>query len=582
MAESLRILILEDNPTDAELIQFELQEAGLIFTSETVISENDFIRELQEFSPDLILSDYDLPQYNGALALAEVRSRCPNTPFILVTGAIVEDRAIEILTQGAKDYVLKTRLQQRLVPAVQRAIAEVDDHRARKQAENELREAHRTLEERVKIRSAELEAEIVARKKVEEMLQESKERLTRLYQKSPIPTFTWQKNEADFILVDYNLAAVQVTNNKVNDFFGKSAAELYRDRPQILNDMNLCCKEQSVVTRECVSSDFAPGRLLSVQYGFIAPDLIIVHAEDITERRMAEEALRESEERYRGVFENHTAVKLLIDPDTGGIIEANEAAVNYYGWSHERLQRMKIQEINVLPPGDIKMRMEEVRNNHKTRFEFRHRRADGSIRDVEVFSSKIQVKGKDVLHSIIHDITDRKQAEQEILQLAHYDVLTGLPNRKLFSDRLGIALAQSQRSRKEVGIAMLDLDNFKDVNDTLGHDVGDLLLKATARRLCTALRKGDTIARFGGDEFVMILPELKKTEDTIRVAQKIVDSFHEPFIINAHRLLLTMSVGISVYPKDGTDEVTLLKKADVAMYQAKNSGRNQYNLYKKT
>ena len=150
MDESLRILILEDNPADAELAQFELKEAGLVFTAKTVNTEEDFVRELQAFSPDLILSDYDLPQYNGALALAEARKRCPDTPFILVTGAVSEDRAIEILTQGAKDYVLKSRLQQRLAPAVRRVIAEAREQKARKKAEEELREAHRTLENRLK------------------------------------------------------------------------------------------------------------------------------------------------------------------------------------------------------------------------------------------------------------------------------------------------------------------------------------------------------------------------------------------------------------------------------------------------
>jgi len=132
MAESLRILILEDNPADAELIQFELQDAGIEFIAKVVMTEEDFIQGLQEFSPDLILSDYDLPRYTGALALAEAKRSCPDVPFILVTGAVTEDRAIEILTQGAKDYVLKTRLQQRLVPAVRRALAEAEEHRARK------------------------------------------------------------------------------------------------------------------------------------------------------------------------------------------------------------------------------------------------------------------------------------------------------------------------------------------------------------------------------------------------------------------------------------------------------------------
>ena len=180
----------------------------------------------------------------------------------------------------------------------------------------------------------------------------------------------------------------------------------------------------------------------------------------------------------------------------------------------------------------------------------------------------------------IRDITDRKQADEKIRQMAYHDSLTGLPNRSLFFDRLGIALAQSQRNQKGVAITMLDLDNFKDVNDTLGHDVGDLLLKAAAERLSAALRKGDTVARFGGDEFVLILPDLKGIEDVIQVAQKIVDSFRKPFLIDTHQLILTTSIGIAVYPRDGTEEDILLKNADKAMYQAKQTGRDRYQLYK--
>jgi PAS domain S-box-containing protein len=170
MSEPLRILILEDNPADVELIEFELQEAGLIFASKAVMTENEYVQAIQDYYPELILSDYDLPNYNGSLALAEANRRCPDTPFILVSGAVTEDRAIEILTQGAKDYVLKTRLRQRLVPAVRRALAEAEEHRERKKAEAELREAHRTLEERVEIRTAELQAEVALRKGTEEAL----------------------------------------------------------------------------------------------------------------------------------------------------------------------------------------------------------------------------------------------------------------------------------------------------------------------------------------------------------------------------------------------------------------------------
>jgi PAS domain S-box-containing protein len=166
MTKSFHILILEDNPADAELAQFELKEAGLVFTAKVVMTKKDYVRELQESTPDLILSDYDLPAYNGVLALAEAKKRRPDTPFILLTGAVSEDRAIEILTQGAKDYVLKARLRQRLVPAVSRALSEAEEHRARKQAEAELREAYRTMEQRVKIMTAELGKEMAERKKV--------------------------------------------------------------------------------------------------------------------------------------------------------------------------------------------------------------------------------------------------------------------------------------------------------------------------------------------------------------------------------------------------------------------------------
>jgi PAS domain S-box-containing protein len=168
MTESIRILILEGNPADAGLVQFDLQEAGLTFTSQVVATEEAYVHAIQDDCPDLILSDYDLPGYNGALALAEAKRRCPGTPFILVTGAVTEDRAIDILTEGAKDYVLRERLQQRLVPAVRRALAEAAEHRARKRAEAELREAYQTVEENVRIRTAELEAEMAVRKRVEQ------------------------------------------------------------------------------------------------------------------------------------------------------------------------------------------------------------------------------------------------------------------------------------------------------------------------------------------------------------------------------------------------------------------------------
>ena len=163
MDKMLRILILEDCASDIDLVEFELQEAGIAYTARKVMSEKEFIGALQEFSPDLILSDYDLPQYDGAAALAEVKARCPQVPFILITGALGEDRAIEMLTNGAKDYVMKNRLN-RLVPAVRRALAEVAEFKARQEAEDALLDAHSKLTLQIEIKTAELQREITSRK----------------------------------------------------------------------------------------------------------------------------------------------------------------------------------------------------------------------------------------------------------------------------------------------------------------------------------------------------------------------------------------------------------------------------------
>jgi diguanylate cyclase (GGDEF)-like protein/PAS domain S-box-containing protein len=191
-----------------------------------------------------------------------------------------------------------------------------------------------------------------------------------------------------------------------------------------------------------------------------------------------------------------------------------------------------------------------------------------------------RVLGKErIILLAIEDITARKLSEETIQHMAFHDSLTGLPNRKLFSDRLGISLIQAQRNQKKAGIAMLDLDKFKDVNDTFGHDVGDSLIKITATLLSATLRKGDTVARFGGDEFVLILPDIEEIEDAIQVVRKIVGRFREPLLVDSHQLVVTISIGIAIYPNDGIDESTLLKNADIAMYQAKNSGPNRYQLY---
>ena len=171
-------------------------------------------------------------------------------------------------------------------------------------------------------------------------------------------------------------------------------------------------------------------------------------------------------------------------------------------------------------------------------------------------------------------ITERERAEETIKHMAYHDPLTGLPNRRLFNDRLNLALAHAHRNQKKLAVMLLDLDQFKEVNDTLGHSVGDQLLQVVSERLTDLLRKDDTVARMGGDEFMLLLPEIAGGEGAAKVAQKVLEALREPFVLDSHELRITTSIGMVFYPDDGEDADTLVKNADIAMYRAKDQGRD--------
>ena len=181
--------------------------------------------------------------------------------------------------------------------------------------------------------------------------------------------------------------------------------------------------------------------------------------------------------------------------------------------------------------------------------------------------------------AVSRDITERKETEERLLYLANYDSLTGLPNRALFRDRLRRAIARAQRNEKRVALLFLDLDRFKNINDSLGHHAGDQLLRGVARRLKQYARKGDTVARLGGDEFTVILEGVAHADDAALVAKKIIELMEPAYKIDGHEVVATPSIGITLYPDDAADMRTLLKNADTAMYRSKERGRNRYQFY---
>ncbi len=291
------------------------------------------------------------------------------------------------------------------------------------------------------------------------------------------------------------------------------------------------------------------------------------------------EALRSSEERFRMLFEQSKAVMLLIDPEDGRIVSANKVAVDYYGYTHDHLLKLSISHINNLSSYEIACEMKLAQQEERNHFYFRHTLASGEVRDVEVHSGPIKWDDRSLLYSIIHDITDRKKAEQELQYIAHYDALTGLPNRLLKDDRLQQALIHSHRNETCVAVCYLDLDGFKPINDEYGHDIGDRILIETACRLQTMVREGDTVSRVGGDEFVLILTELSGLEQCRLILDRLLLVVAQPIAIDDLVVEVCASIGLTLYPQDDAEADILLRHADQAMYMAKENGKNRYHLF---
>ncbi len=302
---------------------------------------------------------------------------------------------------------------------------------------------------------------------------------------------------------------------------------------------------------------------------------------DITELKRREAALRESEERFRALAD--AAFEAIVVHDDERIIDANPAFVALFGFSHDELLGMDLWQL--APPGSqaeatlcIKPRFEQAEQVDQP-YEQIMRRKDGSIFPAELRGKPLRYGGRIAGAVAVRDIAARKRSEDHIRRLAHHDSLTELPNRALFLDRLGRAMAQARRDGRPMAILQLDLDHFKDVNDTLGHPAGDTLLRACARRLQSILHDTDTVARIGGDEFAIILTGLDQPIDAGHIAQRIIARLLEPISCQGHEVHTGTSIGITIFPDDDTDPDQLLRNADIALYRAKANGRNTYSFF---
>jgi diguanylate cyclase (GGDEF)-like protein/PAS domain S-box-containing protein len=307
-----------------------------------------------------------------------------------------------------------------------------------------------------------------------------------------------------------------------------------------------------------------------------AQSCLIEVVEDISARM-------EFEQRFRETFD-HASVGIMHSSLDRRVLLINRKFCEMVGYSADELQQGSVRRIHHPEDTDADQHLEKrlvAGEIDSFSFEKRYVRKDGSVfwahRTVSL--ARDEAGRPKYFIRVIEDISARKHAEEELLHLAHYDTLTNLPNRALFRDRLMQALAQARRNHGILAMMFLDLDRFKMVNDSLGHAMGDLLLKQVAHRLTACVRAADTVGRLSGDEFGIILSDLHGVSEANLVAEKIVQSFSKPFRLDAHDRYVTTSIGISVYPMDGQEEDALIKAADTAMYRAKQTGRNNFHFH---
>lgn len=425
-------------------------------------------------------------------------------------------------------------------------------------------------------------------RRTEKALEQSEERYYRLIELSPEPIGIHR----DGIIIYINPSGAKVLGAvHPEELIGKpilgmvhpAYIELVKKRVEdITKNENEYAEniEEKLIRLDGKVIDVELTSIPTIYHGLPAIEVIF---HDITERKQSEEALRKSEEKLRALFECANDAIFLFSLTADRIpslcLDVNQVACDVLGYSKDELllmtpiQLTPLEDLNKIP-----VMMKALLSKGQITFEGACMSKNGTKIPFEFSTCILNLEEEKIILSIARDITERKKSESLMKHMAYYDVLTQLPNRRLFEERLHQAVNKAHSHQEMLAVMFLDLDGFKQINDTFGHDAGDVLLQEVAQRLTTCARNGDTVARLAGDEFTLLLPDITM-EHTISIAQQILGTLAQPVALKSEQVHITSSIGISFYPKDAINVSRLLKHADTAMYYAKQRGKNNYQLY---
>jgi diguanylate cyclase (GGDEF)-like protein/PAS domain S-box-containing protein len=314
----------------------------------------------------------------------------------------------------------------------------------------------------------------------------------------------------------------------------------------------------------------ADGRCILIEERLTSDGGIIGLRIDITE-------LKQREASFRLLFEGNPVPMIVCDPVDAQILSVNDAAIAHYGYERQDFEKLTIRHIQAFE-AELPW-MGDHTEDEATARTWKHVKADGTLIDLAIYSRHLIYDGRPVILLALMDITERKRAEERLTFVAQHDGLTGLPNRNLLRQRMDEILSRTRRTGEKVALLFLNLDNFKTINDTLGHDIGDELLRSVTKRLRSSLREEDAVARLGSDEFAIVQTQIGRPEDIVLLAKRLLEIVSQPYLFSGHSVVIGASIGIALAPGDGDDSDKLLKSADMALSRAKRDARGNYSFF---